>query len=114
MNYDTLANKATQLITSFGRELTFTRITNGSYDPATGKTANTEATYNKFACVFDYTEQDRVDGVILQGDKRLLAEPYAYEVGDRVSVDGKSYEVLSVKLSMPADVILSVTMQIRA
>lgn len=114
MNYDTLANKATQLITSFGRQLTFTRVTNSSYDPATGKTANTETTYSKFSCVFDYNEQDRADGTVLQGDKRLLAEPYTYEVGDKVDVDGKLYEVLSVKFSMPADVILSVTMQIRA
>lgn len=114
MNYATIAQSATTLITKFGRELTFTRVTSGDYNPVTGNTANTEAEYKKYACVFDYTEQDRLNTNVLQGDKRLLAEPYVYEVGDKVSIDGKSYEVVSIELSMPADEILSATLQVRA
>jgi len=35
---------ATNLLRKFGRSCTFTRVTEGDYDPATGTTTNTETT----------------------------------------------------------------------
>jgi hypothetical protein len=50
-NYTPLNQTATRLITTFGRDVTFTRQTQDAYNPATGVTSNTSSTYTK-KCVY--------------------------------------------------------------
>lgn len=112
-NYTALSESATDLIKRFGRSLTFTRTTKGAYDPATGTTSDTSTTFSKYACVFDYSNADSAGLTIEAGDRRLLAEYYAYEVGDAVALDGEVYRVVSVSENRPASTGLSVNLQVR-
>jgi len=112
-NYQRMQNTAQQLLQSFGQQLTFTRTASGSYDPDTGTTSTTESTFAKYACVFDYTDTERADETIQEGDRRVLAESGDYQVGDKVDIDGETYRVLTVSETSPASTIVSVGMQVR-
>jgi hypothetical protein len=63
---------ATRLLTKFGRSVTHTIRTAGTYDPATGLVTVTETTQAAIAALFDYGTKD-IDGtLIVMGDKRAL------------------------------------------
>lgn len=113
-NYTPLQSSATALIQRFGKQLTFTRVTKGAYDPNTGQTSDSSATYTKYACVFDYSNTEVNDTTILQGDRRLLAEAGDYEVNDTVSIDSKDYRIISISENKPSDTQMSVNIQVRA
>tara|TARA_R110000823_G_scaffold203197_2_gene334053 strand:+ start:1247 stop:1597 length:351 start_codon:yes stop_codon:yes gene_type:complete len=112
--YGSLATKAATLITKFGRQLTFTRTTKGAYNTVTGTKADTTSVFSNYGCVFDYVASEVNGSTILQGDRRILSEPYSYLVNDSVSLDGKVYVVVSISENKPADTLLSVDLQVRA
>ena len=112
-DYGALETKADALIEAFGKELTFTRTTEGAFDPATGKTTNTTSTFNKFACVFNYDETEVNGQSVLQSDRRLLAQGHTYEIGDTVVLDSETYRVVAIKPTRPADTTLAVNLQVR-
>lgn len=112
-DYSRLKTKASKLIKKYGQSFTFTQTTVGEYDPATGTTTNTTSNYTKVACVFDYSDRDRADGVIEQGDRRLLAEGHTYGVGDTVVIDGDTYTILNVSPIAPGSTNIAVNLQVR-
>jgi len=74
-NYSKAAATATKLLAKFGRTVTHTIRTTGSYDPATGAVTITETTQSATAALFDYGTKD-IDGTLIQmGDKRALIAP---------------------------------------
>jgi hypothetical protein len=113
-NYAGLQNSATALLQKFGRQLTFTRTTKGAYSAATGTTSDSTATFDKYCCVFDYSASEINNGTIQQGDRRILSEPYEYELNDTVSLDSKVYRVIGISENKPAGTLLSVDLQVRA
>lgn len=112
-NYTPLTQSAARMLTKFGTLYTFTRVTKGTYSPATGTTTDTSATYTKYACLFDYTDADRGDGSILQGDRRMLAEGHSYEVGDTVVVGGDTFRIISISDIGPSGTVVASNLQIR-
>lgn len=112
-NYTPLTQSASRMITKFGALYTFTRVTKGTYSAATGTTTDTSATYQKYACLFDYTDSDSPDGAILQGDRRMLAEGHSYAVGDTVVVGGDTYRIISISDVGPGGSVVASNLQIR-
>ena len=112
-NYTALQSSAGTLLQRFGRELTFTRTTDGAYEPNTGTTSPTTATFTKYGCVFDYTDAERGDQTIEEGDRRVLAEGHAYQVGDKVSLDSEVYRIINVSNIQPAGTIVACNLQVR-
>ena len=112
-NYTALQSSAGTLLQNFGRQLTFTRSTDGSYDPNTGTTSPTSSNYTKYGCVFDYTDAERGESNIEVGDRRVLAEGYAYQVGDTVSLDSDVYRIISVSNIQPAATVVACNLQVR-
>lgn len=112
-NYAPLQSTGTALIKKFGQELTFTRTTEGAYNAGTGTTTNTTSTFKKYACIFDYSDADIGTNTVEAGDRRLLAEAHAYEVGDTVAIGTDTYRVISVSPNQPAGTALSVDLQVR-
>tara|TARA_R100000479_G_scaffold123679_1_gene63942 strand:- start:560 stop:910 length:351 start_codon:yes stop_codon:yes gene_type:complete len=112
-NYGSLESSAEKLLQRFGRELTFTRTTDGTYSPNTGTVATTSSTYKKFACVFDYTDAEIGNGNVEQGDRRVLAQGHTYEIGDTVSLDSETYRIISISNIQPADIIMACNLQVR-
>lgn len=112
-NYTPLTQSASRMITKFGALYTFTRVTKGTYSAATGKTTDTSATYQKYACLFDYSDADTGDSAILQGDRRMLAEGHSYAVGDTVVVGGDTYRIISISDVGPGGSVVASNLQIR-
>jgi hypothetical protein len=112
-DYTGITSSATALITKFGKSYTFTRTTDGSYDPATGSTSPTTATFTKYACVFDYSEQDRANSAILENDRRMLVESGDYLVGDKVTIGSDAYQVINVSPISPSDSVVAANLQVR-
>ena len=112
-NYTALQTSAGTLLQNFGRQLTFTRTTDGSYDPNTGTTSPTTSTYTKYGCVFDYTDAERGESNIETGDRRVLAEGHTYQVGDTVSLDSEVYRIISISNIQPAATIVACNLQVR-
>lgn len=112
-NYTALQNSAGALLQKFGRQLTFTRTTDGAYDPETGTKTQTVTTYTKYGCVFDYSDSEIGGGNIQAGDRRVLAEGHSYAVGDTVSLDSEIYRVISISNTQPAGTNLACNLQVR-
>lgn len=112
-NYTPLKQSADRLIQRFGQKYTFTRTTKGSYDPATGTTTDSTATYQKSGILFDYFDGDSAGETVLAGDRRLLAEAHSYEVGDSVVIDSQTYRVISISPNQPAGTMMLANLQIR-
>lgn len=112
-NYTALQTSAGSLLQNFGRQLTFTRTTDGAYDPDTGTASPTTSTFTKYGCVFNYTDAERGDTNIEEGDRRVLAEGHSYQVGDTVSLDSETYRIISVSNIQPAGTIVACNLQVR-
>lgn len=112
-NYARMQDTASQLLQRFGQELTFTRTTQGAYDPNTGQPSTSSSTFSKHCCVFDYSDTERAEETIQEGDRRVLAEAGDYRIGDKVSIDSETYRVVNVSESSPSSTIVSVTLQVR-
>jgi hypothetical protein len=112
-NYTPLTASAGRMIAKFGQQYTFTRTTKGAYNPATGQTSDSSATFTGYACLFDYSDADRADGTILQGDRRMLAEGGTYEVGDTVVVGSDTYRVINISDIGPGGSVVASNLQIR-
>tara|TARA_S200002703_G_scaffold132666_1_gene120541 strand:+ start:1785 stop:2135 length:351 start_codon:yes stop_codon:yes gene_type:complete len=112
-NYTALQTSAGSLLQNFGRQLTFTRTTDGAYDPNTGTTSPTTSTFTKYGCVFEYSDSERGDQTIEEGDRRVLAEGHTYQVGDKVSLDSETYRIISVSNIQPAGTIVACNLQVR-
>lgn len=112
-SYTGIASSATNLITRFGKSYTFTRSTDGAYSPATGTASPTTSTYTKYACVFDYSDQDRTDGTVTVNDRRMLVEAGSYLIGDKVTIGSDSYQVISVSEIAPGGTVVAANLQVR-
>jgi len=112
-DYTGITNSATNLITRFGKSYTFTRTTNGGYNPATGTAGVVTTDFTKYACVFNYTDQDRADGTILASDRRMLVESGDYQVGDTVVLGSDVYQVINVSPIAPSGDVVAANLQVR-
>ena len=101
------------MIEKFGTQYTFTRVTKGAYDPTTGQTSDTTTTFTGYACLFDYADSDLADGTILQGDRRMLAESGAYEIGDTVVVGSDTFRIINISDIGPSGTVVASNLQIR-
>lgn len=112
-DYAPLKASGTALIKKFGQRLTFTRTTEGAYNAGTGTTTNTISTFQKYACIFDYSDRDIGTNAVEAGDRRLLAEAHTYEVGDTVVIGSDTFRVIAISPNQPAGTALSVNLQVR-
>lgn len=101
--YARLQNTAQKLLKGKGQSLTLTKITAGTYNPATGGfTGAGTSTQTAYGAVFDYGAK-QIDGTLIKaGDKQLLlsavktdgAVLIAPALGDLVTVGGVTYTMV--------------------
>ena len=112
-DYGPITESATRLITEYGKEYTFTRTTDGQYDPEAGTTSTATETFTKNALVLEYNDRDLANGAIIRGDRRMLAEAYGFEVGDKVDIASDTYQVVNVSETAPGGDIIVTNLQVR-
>ena len=110
-------NTADKLLTKFGKLVTLSRITEGSYDPTTGEMATpTAVSSSVYALIKDYKGIDLTNGVILQGDRKVtiaalgIDEP---QPADKVTLDLYDYNVISVRKVWSGELAAMFELQVR-
>ena len=102
MTLDTKARAtADKLIGKFGKQVTLTRVTEGTYNPATGDmSAGSTTTQTVAALVKDFNGIKLLIGAVQRGDTKVsIAALNATEpqIGDTITIDSLVYNVLAVK-----------------
>lgn len=113
---DNMSAVALGLLTKFGEAVSFTRTTEGAYNPATGSTAaGSDLVFTGFGFPEDYSNRDIDNILVQQGDARLyvnaLSTPPLPQ--DTVTLDSVVYRVMSVRKYSTNSVNVLYELQIR-
>lgn len=127
--YTRLQNTAQKLLKGKGQSLTLTKITAGTYNPATGGfTGAGTSTQTAYGAIFDYDLKQsgiyNVPGTLIQiGDKQLLLSAFktsgaaltAPVAGDTITdSSGKAWTITQVKAVAPAGTVVMYECNLRA
>ena len=91
---------ATRLLTRFGQSVTFTRDTQGAFNPSTGETSTpTTTNYTVLVAPRDYTAFEKDLQSIERGDIRLTVQKPSTvpELDDRTTIRSQTYAVVDVE-----------------
>lgn len=114
--YARLNNTATRLIANYGRSFTFTRVTQGAYDPITGTAPETSSTFTANAVKDEFSSFERNDSSIQVDDIKLIAESSGsidFKVDDLVEIEGLDYRLLRVNPIKPGASVVAYELQAR-
>jgi len=122
--YTRLQATANRLLKGKGQTLTLTKVTAGTYNPATGAmTGATTSTQTAYGAVFDYGTK-QIDGTLIKaGDKQLLLSAFKTDgtaltapvLGDTVSIGGVVYTLVEpLKTVGPAGITVIYEANLRA
>jgi len=121
--YTRLQATANRLLRGKGQSLTLTRITAGTYNPATGAmTGASTSTQSAYGAIFDYGAK-QIDGTLIKaGDKQLLLSPFKTDgtaltapvLGDTVSIGGVVFTLVEpLKEVNPAGTVVLFDVNLR-
>lgn len=112
-NYAATAATVKRLLERFGASTTLKKIVSG-YSPATGTAPEIEDAVAVTAAVFAY-DQEYIDGTLIRmGDMRAyLTAAEEPTQGDKLTWQGKDWEVVAVKPLAPAGIAVMYEAQIR-
>ena len=116
-DYAEVAADVLDALTEFGADVTITRVTVGTYDPATGANAVTTSTATVKGVVLDFGAGTSMVGgnMVTAGDKRLLLEAAAApDMNDTFTANGKTYAPVSIGEVNPAGVAVLYDLHVRA
>lgn len=123
-NYTNLANTSSSLIARFGRSVTYSTITVGTYDPTTGTVAGDASSDTVLNAVITKPKENasqaagsnsQSDNTILRGDLMALIDGSTITPSkkDRVSYDGDTYQIINVETVSPGGTDLIHKLQLR-
>lgn len=108
---------AHNLIAKYGKDVTFTKTTAGTYDPVTGTTTGSTTTDTSVKVTppsaFDIKE---VNGTSIQtGDVKVstAAVDYVPDINQSVTFDGNTYNIISVSPVYSGDLVAKYDCQLR-
>lgn len=114
--YANLAAVATRLLTDKGQQVSFSRTTGATFNPATGVySGGSTSAWNGYGAAFDYNASE-VDGEIIQKtDIRLMLNAVTTppKTGDACTVAGTAYRVMGVITSAPGGTTTHYEVQLR-
>lgn len=96
---DRMTASALALLMEYGEAITFTRITQGPYNPLTGGTeGDTTAAFSGYGVPVDYQTLEIDGSIVQQGDVRVYVNATSTEpaVGDQLDLDSRNYRVMNV------------------
>lgn len=115
--YADMAGVTDRMVATYGAACTLTRTVPGSYNPETGATATgTATTYTGVCAVFGYSQRDRANTDIREGDRRVLIAPSGMTLprtGDTLAIGGTTYTVVAARELSPAGVPVMFEAQVR-
>ena len=91
---------AVRLLLKYGKQVTLTIVTEGTYNPTTGDMSGASTTtQTPNALIEDFPGVDYVNGLVEKGDKRITIAADGYtepKPNDTFTVDSLVYKVISV------------------
>jgi len=114
VNYTSLQNTANKLINDNGSTITIKRVTNGIYDASTDTVVNSETLVTTTAIKKDFTNRE-IDGDLIQLNdlKVILKADTNITKNDLMIIDNVEYEIINIKVSKPANIVLNYIAQVR-
>lgn len=111
-----LQDVANKILTTYGRAVTMTRVTEGSYDTSSSSTGSgTTITYNGVAHPSPYRSEEIDNTIILVNDVKLLVYTLGVPlVGDTTVLDGTTHRVMSVNRLNAQGLNIVYELQLRA
>lgn len=91
---------ATRLIAKLGAAITYTVVTAGTYNEATGEVLNTETSVSTYATIAAADAASFEGGTILAGDKKFTIPAEALtapKAGDKITIGGVIHKVIDVR-----------------
>lgn len=114
---DTFRELAHDMIAEFGKIVTFTKTTPGTYDPVSGTTTGSTTTNTSIKVTppsaFDIKE---VNGTSIQtGDVKVstAAVDHVPDINQSVTFDGNTYNIISVSPVYSGDLVAKYDCQLR-
>jgi hypothetical protein len=122
--YTRLQATANRLLKGKGQSITLTKVTAGTYNPATGAmTGTTTSTQTAYGAIFDYGAK-QIDGTLIKaGDKQVLISAFKIDgsaltapvLGDTVTIGGVTYTLVEpLKTVGPAGITVIYEANLRA
>lgn len=116
MNYTKTRANAQHAIARAGQPVTLTCLSDGVYDPETGKVTRTGTTHTGYGAPVNYAQRD-IDGtMILRSDVRVLLGPQigvTPTTGDTLTVAGEVYTVIASNPLAPGGIVVLHDVQCR-
>lgn len=114
--YADMQSLATELLTEFGQNITWSQTTGGTRDTATGETTGeTTTNYSGYGAMFDFDTRLVNGDQILATDKRLLLQAGDIpKVQDKLTINGTAYTVISIEELNPAGTKVMYVIQLRS
>lgn len=112
-NYPPIAATAARLVAQFGNSITVTRQSANWQNPREGTvTAGVPLSISMSAIVGDITDSYAQQFSVQEGD-RMVTSTDETKIGDRITIDGESYQVVDVSITKPGPVALVYRAQVR-
>lgn len=115
-DYDVMQDLSVDLITEFGQDITLTRVTTGTFNPATGAvTGDSETDSTIKALITDFSDFHIEGSAIQRGDKKVLiaGDITAPTVKDKLTISGTEYMIINVNTISPAGTDVLYKLQVR-
>jgi hypothetical protein len=113
-NYASSAQTALNLIAKFGRTIQHISVSEGTYNPATTTSTNTETTTDVQGCDFSLKDNEYKSGLVQTGDRYcLIGQGVDINVSDRLIIDGVTWNIYRVEKIAPAGVVVMYKAYIR-
>lgn len=103
--YDEALATATALLKELGQPVTLTRVTVGTYNPATSSASSTTVNQTTSGVLLEIDLAQIDQTLIKTGDKRLLMSASGIsqpQLDDSVAVNGRTYTIKHIKELNPA------------
>lgn len=108
---------ADKLLDKFGKSITLTSVTEGSYDPTTGEMgAGTTTSTTHTAIIKDFKGIDFISGVVQAGDRKVMIAALGTptpQPADKVTIDSEVYQVMSVRYVWSGELPALYELQVR-
>ncbi len=109
---------ALELIAEFGKLISYARVTNLDYNPATATAGGYEDAVDVKAIIEEYNGHSFVSGLIERGDKKVTVAAQSFPDGaptanDRTVIDDTTYIVVGVKTTYSGELAALYELQVR-
>lgn len=109
---------ATELINEYGKNIAYTRIDSGDYDPATSSAGAGNGEPVNIKGILEPYKGQMFEGELVETDDlKLTCAGEAFALvptsGDKVEFDGKTYNIVNVKPTYSGELVALYELQIR-